>query len=324
MVVQRGDRGARRRRKPDPADLRGRPRDRRHADRFRLRPARADADRRGRDGGAGARRAHRAHRRPGAAHRSPAGSAARSIGAPSCAPPSARCRAPKSCWRCRGSGSTTRPMRLPRALIANAQMHHQPLLARRRAAASADCCARGCRECGRSVADADRARAACQASARAERRRERFARSRRSGWRRRCAPMRGAAGTHRARAANAVGALAQRAARAIGALHRRQHAATLERDGQLLAALSLSRRAGARLCAGARSRRPAAARGRSGAGRGRPGHRVLRRTCPGACRRRSRIGAGRGRSRYDDETPSTPQRQSRPGQPVRLGASRLN
>ena len=41
----------------DPADLRGRPRDRRDADRFRRRPARADADRGRRDGGAGARRA---------------------------------------------------------------------------------------------------------------------------------------------------------------------------------------------------------------------------------------------------------------------------
>ena len=54
LVVQRGDRGPRRRRKHDPADLGGRPRDRRDADRFRRRPARADAYRRRRDGGAGA------------------------------------------------------------------------------------------------------------------------------------------------------------------------------------------------------------------------------------------------------------------------------
>ena len=54
VVVQRGDRGARGGREHDPADLRGRPRDRRDADRFRVRQARADADRRRRDGGAGA------------------------------------------------------------------------------------------------------------------------------------------------------------------------------------------------------------------------------------------------------------------------------
>ncbi|MDB5652991.1 MAG: hypothetical protein JWQ94_604, partial [Tardiphaga sp.] len=64
VVVQRGDRGARRRREPDPADLRGRPRDRHHADRFRRRPARADADRRRRNGGAGARRTGSSRSRP--------------------------------------------------------------------------------------------------------------------------------------------------------------------------------------------------------------------------------------------------------------------
>ena len=56
VVVQRRDRGARRGREHDPADLGGRPRDRHHADRFRRRQARADADRRRRNGGAGARR----------------------------------------------------------------------------------------------------------------------------------------------------------------------------------------------------------------------------------------------------------------------------
>ena len=56
LGLQRGDRGARRRGLGDPADLGGRPRDRHHPDRLRLRPPRADADRRGRDGGAGARR----------------------------------------------------------------------------------------------------------------------------------------------------------------------------------------------------------------------------------------------------------------------------
>ena len=54
--VQRRNRRARRRRQHDPADLRRRPRDRRDADRFCLRSARADADRRSRNGGAGALR----------------------------------------------------------------------------------------------------------------------------------------------------------------------------------------------------------------------------------------------------------------------------
>ena len=52
LVVQRGNRGARRGREHDPADLGGRPRDRYHADRFRRRQARADADRGRRNGGA--------------------------------------------------------------------------------------------------------------------------------------------------------------------------------------------------------------------------------------------------------------------------------
>ena len=54
LVVQRRDRGARGGRQPDPADLRGRPRDRRDADRFCRRSPRADADGGRRDGGAGA------------------------------------------------------------------------------------------------------------------------------------------------------------------------------------------------------------------------------------------------------------------------------
>ena len=68
VVVQRGDRGPRRRRQHDPADLGRRPRDRYHADRFRRRQARADADRRGRNGGARAQRIVRRGREPGAAH----------------------------------------------------------------------------------------------------------------------------------------------------------------------------------------------------------------------------------------------------------------
>ena len=96
--LQRGDRGARRGRQHDPADLGGRPRDRHHADRFRRRPARADADRRGRDGGAGARRI--CWRGIGDARRaasSPAGSAAWSSAAPSCALLSRALPAPTTC-----------------------------------------------------------------------------------------------------------------------------------------------------------------------------------------------------------------------------------
>ena len=67
VVVQRGDRGPRRGRKHDPADLGGRPRDRHHADRFRRRQARADADGGRRNGGPGAQRTVRRGRRAGAA-----------------------------------------------------------------------------------------------------------------------------------------------------------------------------------------------------------------------------------------------------------------
>ena len=55
VVLQRGDRGAGGGGEHDPADFRGRARDRRHPDRFRLRPPRADADRRRGNRRAGAR-----------------------------------------------------------------------------------------------------------------------------------------------------------------------------------------------------------------------------------------------------------------------------
>ena len=61
--VQRGDRGARRCGLADPADLGGRARDRHDPDRPCQRPPRADPDRRGRDGGAGAARSDRRTRR---------------------------------------------------------------------------------------------------------------------------------------------------------------------------------------------------------------------------------------------------------------------
>ena len=116
VVVQRGDRGPRRRRKHDPADLGGRPRDRRHADRFCRRQAGADADRRRRNGGAGAQRIVRRGRSTGAPQPWCAGSAARKPAATSCAPPCARCRPPANCWRSRGSGWTALQAPLPRAL----------------------------------------------------------------------------------------------------------------------------------------------------------------------------------------------------------------
>ena len=65
--VQRGDRRARRRRLGDPADLGGRARDRHDPDRPCQRPPRADPDRGGRDGGAGAARPDRRTRRQGGA-----------------------------------------------------------------------------------------------------------------------------------------------------------------------------------------------------------------------------------------------------------------
>ena len=105
VVVQRGDRGARRGRQHDPADLGGGPRDRRHADRFRRRPACADADGCGRDRGAGARGPHR-----GASEQGPP--RARLLAARP-GPPAHRIARGRprpagrrgSFWPCRGSGS---------------------------------------------------------------------------------------------------------------------------------------------------------------------------------------------------------------------------
>ncbi len=110
MVVQRRDRGARRGGKLDSADFGGRPRDRRDADRFRRRPAGADADRGRRNGGAGARRADCSISIRWRAGPSPLGGAIRTPGRANCVRPRARCRPPTKCWRCRGSGSI-RPRR---------------------------------------------------------------------------------------------------------------------------------------------------------------------------------------------------------------------
>ncbi len=105
VVLQRGDRGAGGGGLDDPADLGGRARDRHHADRFCFRPARADADGRRRDGGAGALGPALAHRDPGAPHGAPAGCAVRKAAAPNCAPPRARCRRSMRCSPSRASGS---------------------------------------------------------------------------------------------------------------------------------------------------------------------------------------------------------------------------
>ena len=125
-----------RRRERDPADLGGRPRDRHDADRLRLRPPRADADRRRRDGGAGAlgvaggpadRFARAAAgvlvgaRHGWAAHRTARRHAR--VG-----------RVRTNCLACRGRGSNSLSERLPRALHANAQNRSQAISALRRAA----------------------------------------------------------------------------------------------------------------------------------------------------------------------------------------------
>ena len=109
VVVQRGDRGAGGGGEHDPADFRGRPRDRCDADRFCRRPARADADRGRRNGRAGARRtdgttrrSRRAQARLLAARRRPAPQ-----GTAVCC--RARCRRSTNCWRSRASGSTPAP-----------------------------------------------------------------------------------------------------------------------------------------------------------------------------------------------------------------------
>ena len=190
----------------------------------------------GRDGGAGARRSHRRGRQPGAPGSSPAGSAARRRGAPNCGPPCARCRAPTSCWRCRASGSIMRAARLPRALIANARLHHNAVLARRRTVRPAASCAPGCGAAPSSPPRWRSARAAPQTVARL-RRRERLA----------VATLRLAAGLKaNAQAHGGADHAGARAHESAGATRRsgrshtllRRQAAALERDGQLLAALS--------------------------------------------------------------------------------------
>ncbi len=123
VVVQRRDRGAGGGREHDPAHLRGRARDRRDADRFRRRRARADADRGRRNGRAGAHGIAASRRQLRAAG---AGLLAAQPGGP--AHRAAR-RGARAAGRRRPAGIARQRLdhasaRLPRALIANAQLHH--------------------------------------------------------------------------------------------------------------------------------------------------------------------------------------------------------
>ena len=120
--VQRGSRDACRRRLPHPADLRGGARDGHHADRFRLRPARADADGGGGTGGAGAGRSGgRPGAQGGAADRraEPAGA-----GAAGCA-----CRARNAgcptCPRCSGGARQRLDDRAERLVLALPNLLHK-------------------------------------------------------------------------------------------------------------------------------------------------------------------------------------------------------
>ena len=111
----------------DPADLGGRPRDRHDADRFRRRQARADADRGRRDGGAGPRRSADADRLAGAA-------------ALACWPRGLENRRTELRAAARALPSADKLLavprqqldalseRLPRALKANAEIHHKEFL----------------------------------------------------------------------------------------------------------------------------------------------------------------------------------------------------
>ena len=136
VVVQRGDRGPRRGREHDPADLGGRPRDRRDPDRLRLRQARADADRRRRDGGAGARRPDRRADEQGAPR-------ARLLAARPGSPPHRAARRGARAAERRGTAGDPAPAarRLRRAAAAGAARQRadpsHAILAHRRAAGAA-------------------------------------------------------------------------------------------------------------------------------------------------------------------------------------------
>ena len=109
--LQRGNRRARRGTQRDPADRRGRPRNRLDADRPCRRPARPDPDRGGRVRHARPGRAGRDGRRPGRAAARRHAATRPSGGARICVRSRARCRAARRSSRARGSGSTGRARR---------------------------------------------------------------------------------------------------------------------------------------------------------------------------------------------------------------------
>ncbi len=125
VVVQRGDRGPRRRREHDPADLRGRPRDRYHADRFCLRQASADPHSRCRNGRAGAQRIAGRGRDARTAGDDGAGTAARKAAAASCVPPPPRLPAAGDLLAVPRQRLDGAAGSLPRALRANTHAHYR-------------------------------------------------------------------------------------------------------------------------------------------------------------------------------------------------------
>ena len=283
VVVQRGDRGARRGREHDPADLRGRARDRRDADRFR-RPTSARR-RRPRPPRWRCRCARSSCCRSTVwrAARSPAGSAARRRGAPSCAPPLARCRR-------RGSAGAAAPAARPRGGTPAARADRQ------------------CADPPRRYSPASPARLTPQAlRARILNERERMAHAGAAGrrtacactWnagasgstrsacgcRRRVGPMSQRAAAQIARARDRIAGFERASARGASARSCKARCARSSGPSGLLTRALLSRRARARLCAGARSRRQALARGRCGRRRPTAGYRVRRRQGARAGRR---------------------------------------
>ena len=232
--LQRGDRGARRGGEPDSADLRRRPRDRHHPDRLCRRPARADADRRRRNGRAGARRARsRASTvsRAGSlgvlgprarARRTELRAAARALPtADDAAGPAAP--APRCCRRPAASRAHGQRAAASRRIIPR----------RRRLDAARRCACRSCATASASRAFAARAAAACgcRASAAA------IASEHRLGLRQACAPTPKRNACVSRAPANACEALAARGRARHDRRHRSPRCAARAR-GQLLAALS--------------------------------------------------------------------------------------
>ncbi len=144
MVVQRGNRGARGGGEPHSADFRGRPRDRRDADRFRRRPARADADGGRRNGGAGARRASGRRRFARAAGVRILAAQSDRRGAANCARRCGRCPTPMTCWPAAATARSCRGGVAEGAAQPMLSIHHLRFSRQRRPAGQASA-ARQCR-----------------------------------------------------------------------------------------------------------------------------------------------------------------------------------